>query len=429
MHLKKNKLGWQFWILLNFCLFAGQLFRWQLTANLAIYVHDLLLAIFVGCNWLIISQRQQLLKFLRHLVKNNWVKSGLIWIGGGWMLAGITGQNLIYPLLYLIKYLTYGLAFFNWWLIYRQLGKYQKITWQRVLLFSLSLIFLVGLGQYLLVPDTRFLASEGWDPHYYRLQGFFFDPNFMGMILVMFLTFSLFTNWSKILPFLPVKLTNWLIIFFNSLIVIGISLTFSRSSYLSLLIVLALNCWPKPWQIFKEIFQPTKWGTFLSTATKINLFYLAVFLVMTLLSPKPGGEGVNLARTATITSRLENSQTDLTSLTPSQLIIGRGLFVPQPATAVQPGHPQHAHFADNILVFWFSGTGLVGLILFSAGLISLIKSHSWSTASQILTLAIFSHSLFNLTIWESFNLITYGLIMIALSSASSPKKIVANLDI
>ncbi|MBP9814685.1 O-antigen ligase family protein [Candidatus Woesebacteria bacterium] len=50
------------------------------------------------------------------------------------------------------------------------------------------------LLQYIFVPDLRFLAQIGWDPHMYRAVGLIFDPPVAGVVLGMLFFISLVKN-------------------------------------------------------------------------------------------------------------------------------------------------------------------------------------------------------------------------------------------
>jgi len=91
---------------------------------------------------------------------------------------------------------------------------FQIIIWS-------TLIF--GLIQYFFWPDFTAFSAFNWDPHLYRLVGTFFDPTFIGLILLLFII-KIYFNYSfnKLLLFIPY---------------LGLALTYSRSSLLALFIV------------------------------------------------------------------------------------------------------------------------------------------------------------------------------------------------
>lgn len=119
--------------------------------------------------------------------------------------------------------------------------------------------------QYFLYPDLRNLFYQGWDPHLYRTFGVFFDTSISAAIFGVFL---LVVNQ----PFIRI------------IYLLLVALSFSRSIYLGLTITL----------IYLFIQQ--------KQFKKIVLF-LAIFIALIFVIPKPSGEGVNLKRLYSINSR------------------------------------------------------------------------------------------------------------------------------
>lgn len=101
---------------------------------------------------------------------------------------------------------------------------------RKILIFNINEIFIyagvilsiLGILQFIFIPDLRFLQTSGWDPHYFRAVSTFLDPNFLGGFLVL----------SLLSTFLYEFKNQKLRIFFLSLLYICLTLTFSRSSYL-----------------------------------------------------------------------------------------------------------------------------------------------------------------------------------------------------
>lgn len=94
-------------------------------------------------------------------------------------------------------------------------------------LYSGLFICIAGVFQLILLPDFETLdLSLGWDPHKFRLASTFFDPNFVGVYLVLIV--SLLLSQKK-------KYTHVFVIFVTS-----IFLTFSRSAWLALSIVVLI---------------------------------------------------------------------------------------------------------------------------------------------------------------------------------------------
>lgn len=95
----------------------------------------------------------------------------------------------------------------------------------QTLLYSGIILSIIGLLQFIILPDLQFFSSGGWDPHFYRTVSTFLDPNFAGAYfsLTFLLLMSLRTR------------RLWQSILFLSLVYIALLTTFSRSSYLMFL--------------------------------------------------------------------------------------------------------------------------------------------------------------------------------------------------
>jgi len=162
-----------FW--LSFSL--GQLQRFQLSGNIAFYLHDILISIFViGFLW---QQKKSIFKSKNIWRDNKLEISFLIWIFLGMIIGLIESRVGIKSFLYLFRLIDYGIFVFA----LTQL----KIKYPPYLgfIFAGSLISIWGLWQYFVMPDVRFLNIFGWDNHYYRLISTLFDPAFTGIVLVI----------------------------------------------------------------------------------------------------------------------------------------------------------------------------------------------------------------------------------------------------
>ncbi|KKP59369.1 MAG: hypothetical protein UR54_C0028G0005 [Candidatus Roizmanbacteria bacterium GW2011_GWA2_34_18] len=133
-------------------------------------------------------------------------------------------------------------------------------------IFTLAVLTIIStLIQYFLYPDLRNLLYLGWDPHLYRTFGVFFDTSISAAIFgILFLTINQ-----------PVIKIIYLIL---------IALSFSRAIYLGLSLTLIYIFIQK--KQFKKI-----------------LLFLLFFITLVFFIPKPAGEGVNLKRFYSITSR------------------------------------------------------------------------------------------------------------------------------
>jgi hypothetical protein len=225
----------------------------------------------------------------------------------------------------------------------------------------------------------RYLVAYGWDDHYYRLLGTQLDPAFAGAILLItfFLTFNMkYMHWRSVL---------------QTLIVVGMGLTFSRATYLaftlSLVFFIGLN-----WRRGRK----KLW----------HFVYLPLLILVIFLAPKPTGEGVNLTRTSTIVSRVTNTNQVIQQTTPAQWLLGGGMFVSRDTSMndnSNAGLADHANVPDNLIVTMISGLGIIGVGILLAALWSAKKNIAmypvWTLA---LFLGILIHSQFNNTVFQPF---------------------------
>ncbi len=265
----------------------------------------------------------------------------------------VLSGGLIYPLFYLLRLFIYPSLYFA-------VKLYSGPNLSKAIVFSLVLFSLLGLAQYLFLPDMRYLKLIGFDDHYYRLIGSLYDPNFTGAIfagvaLVLIATGQLLLS-----------------LFFVGLL----ALTFSRASFLCFGAGLL-------YLLFKK-------------RQKKILFFLFILSLLIWLTPKPFGEGVNLLRTFSIFSRLGSWQGGLT-LFSERPILGWGYNTLRNIIGSR-------FQIDNSYLYLAATTGIIGL---SAFIYLLYKS--WSVLSslpaRLFFLTILIHSLFNNSlffIWISF---------------------------
>lgn len=138
----------------------------------------------------------------------------------------LTPIQFLLSFLYTIRFSAYVLL---GWEIYSGAYPLLKDTIPQVLIASGFSLAILGLAQFIFLPDLRFLAQYGWDPHFYRTTSTFLDPNFIGAFFV--LTLILITSLSKS-SFLP----RWQSISLFILVFLALLTTFSRSSYLMFLV-------------------------------------------------------------------------------------------------------------------------------------------------------------------------------------------------
>lgn len=347
-----------FWLVLS----LGQLQRIQLPNNIAFYAHDLIVTLFV---LVFLWQFRNKLKIDFEKYKLELTFIGIMLFS---MLIGFfEGRVDFKSLLYLARLVDYSIFVFA-------LNKV-KIKYPPYLgfIFSGSVIALWGLWQYFVMPDVRFLNIFGWDNHYYRLISTIFDPAFTGIILVI--TLGL---WQKLVK----KVNKNIIFIFQLLLTIAIAATFSRASYLAF-----------SWLTVHQFF---------SSKNKRKWLLLGIIFLITITKlPKPGGEGVNLARTSTIEARSENVRENLITLEGPQWIWGRGLF--NDDAQKESYTNQHAQLPDNLFVLVINATGLVGFVYFLRILVKWLYFYSQKDSLwTVLLIVTIAHSMFNNTMLQPF---------------------------
>lgn len=267
-------------------------------------------------------------------------------------LPFLLSGNVLYPLLYLVRLIIYPSLYFAT----RQFPIKKILPY---IVVSLMAFCIFGFFQYLFMPDMRFLKLLGFDDHYYRLIGTFYDPNFTGAILSA-LSLALFSlNF-----FVP-----------GIISIILLALTFSRAAFLSFgLGIIYLLISKKKYPL---------------------LLLLLVFAIIIYLIPKPFGEGVNLLRTVSIFSRFESWKSGLL-LFIERPILGYGFNTLRNITGDR-------YQIDNSYIFLLATTGIFGLGSFIYLLKEIFKK---ITLTQKLFLgSLLVHSFFNNSlffIWISF---------------------------
>lgn len=137
--------------------------------------------------------------------------------------------------MYIARITLFGIYFYLLILTHvsKRLAKY-------ILLAIAALIPSICLIQYIMIPDLRFLAQFGWDPHMYRAVGLIFDPPIVGVMLGVLLIVSLRTALPDDLDNEQNKYTNslnrvkyYVPVLLNFLAVIFL---YSRSTYIAVIL-------------------------------------------------------------------------------------------------------------------------------------------------------------------------------------------------
>jgi len=335
--------------LLIFSITLGQFGKISLGSGVNLYLHDIITILILVFS----KPRKTQSKLLKPILAFSAVSAASL------LLASRTMPytDVLIGSLYLWRWLSYAAVF----LIAKQ-NKPKNL--KQALIASGFIIAVTGLLQYILLPDTRFLFTSHWDDHYYRLIGTFFDPNFTGIFLVISLLLLL-TSWKK-------NFYNFLTLFTVSAALV---LTYSRASYLSLLA-----------------------GLFTYSLIKKNykhiLFAVALFILSLPFLPRPGGEGVNLLRTASINARIASTKQTF-SLIKQKPILGHGFNT---LRYVRNDFISHASAGtDNSLVFLLATTGIIGTLIYLWLLGQMFKLYS--NALPPILAATLIHAQFNNTLF------------------------------
>ena len=340
----------------------GQFGRFQLGSNLAVYYHDLLIP-FLVLFWLIAHLKLHLPFILPRFWA--WLPAfglaALISI----VLSTANSADQFTSLLYLIRWLNLALLFPVTYDLLRH--RLLTLNLEKFLLLAALIVAVAGLLQYTLIPDTRSLFLLGWDDHYNRLIATLFDPSFTGAILI----FGLILVWkTKAHPLL------------EALLLVSLALTYSRASYLTLAVVLVLN--------------------FCLVKNRLHTLLLGfLFTTLMLLLPTNLGEGTNLARSNSVTSRLESSQSALSNFR-DHALTGSGFYSLPTKLAPRPGIVSHTSAPDNSYLLLLSTTGLIGFLVYFYFHLRIFHC-SLRHRALFLTLAALSlHALFNNTLFYPF---------------------------
>ncbi len=259
--------------------------------------------------------------------------------------------------LYLIRWVVYaGIYFVVYDLIYNSKLKISNFKLQiaKWLIISGTVSAILGLLQYIFIPDTRFLEKYGWDPHLYRLIGAFFDPGFLGLILVLTLILLILEIWpSKKNPFWKTIIKDKKKVFLIVISYVALALTYSRASYLSYLLSMAFI-------------------SFFKKSPKFFLAVLFIFILTVFSLPRPEGEGVRLERESTIKYRIMNWQQSIFIFSKNP-IFGVGF------NAYRFAQRRYGFLNEEIWLFTHAGAGADSsllLILATTGLVG-FSSYLW----------------------------------------------------
>lgn len=274
-------------------------------------------------------------------------------------------------------------AYFSVYLALKMLMVKKLVTKQntvKLLIVVGVLLAVLGWAQYFLYPDLRNLYYLGWDPHFKRIFSTYLDPNYFGLMMVLTII-SMFSLWGKYYfkisrKFLSVaQILALCLLFF---IFMTLMFTYSRSSYLSLVVSL---------------------GFFFVLKRKFKLLAGSVLALITamVILPRPEGAGVQLERVFSVETRIESWREALRIFADNP-ILGIG-FNTSRIVKIRYNflldNPSSNHAGagfDNSLLFVAATTGLMGFLSYLIFLLGAFRNVDVKAKTSLL--AIIVHSVF-----------------------------------
>lgn len=262
-------------------------------------------------------------------------------------------SSLLIPSLYLLRLLAYLALYFS-------LTRSKIIIPLQYFYTSAAISLGIGLLQYFLMPDMRWGQYLGWDDHLSRLTLPHFDPTFSAVMfsLALFIT--------------PLK--YW---YLSILLSFGILLTYSRSVWLALFFT----------------------GICFIRNKSILLLSIILLVVSIFALPQKFGEGTNLLRTYSISSRFD---ADISYFQKYKwdLLIGRGMNT-HILDSTPSLYDNHATGPNNSYLYLISTAGILGLIGWGIFMFTLYQRSLYKP----MLFFFFAASLFNNVMFYPFTLL------------------------
>lgn len=234
---------------------------------------------------------------------------------------------------YILRLIAYTSIYFSIVL----LSKSHKSNLLKLLAVSGFITIIIGYLQLLFYPNLRNLFYAGWDEHLYRIFTTFLDPNFSGIIFVLFFNLLLTT-----------KILERYKIYLLPLISIAIVLTFSRTAVIVFGLSLLVYALSK--KSLKIVY------VFIIASVIIGSFY---FLI-------PKKESTNFFRTASTFARVEHYKEGFTIFSKNP-IFGIGFNSYRYALdrygfkdKMKYGPSHGASGNDNSFLFILATSGIIG---------------------------------------------------------------------
>ena len=376
------------------CLFGGfllgQLGGITLWPGVTIYVHDIILVIFLLASTIFIFRRKKFVKPSLFTPIAAFVAVGAVSLLVN--LFRFSVPQIGEASLYLFRFAAYACLY----VVLVADGRLSSIfLLTRLFWFGVG-ITLAGFVQYIWYPELRNLSYLGWDPHYLRLFSTFFDPNFAGILIVCTFLLGMYLWQKKRSPLIAAA---------EAVNLIALYLTFSRSSYLAfVLAIFAYILFRKQWRI---------------------LILLAVFVLAVIFIPKPGGHTLLLTREASTLARIGNWKESMGIIAKAPLF-GNGFNTLR--FVYEKSHPEitsgpiskAAAGLDSSILFILATTGIVGLAAYTWILMSVVRlfwNHKRPVQARGIMIAILvallTHSLFTNSLFYPWVMLWFWIFMAA----------------
>lgn len=297
------------WLLVALVLSLGfgQLLRFDYF-DIHFYLHDLLVVAIIVTNLRSIFVGNPAGRLLAGKIGPKLLLVGLLlgWINA---LTVFNLETLGIPFLYTARLLSYLLLYY---VLHATKTRLNASLW----LLSGGISIVIGMLQYILMPDMRVFQYLGWDDHLNRITLPHYDPTFSSIFFTLFglLAIDLKKYWLGVAA-IP-----------------AILLSYARSTWLSL--------------AFTYI---SKYRRFSSLFIVICLLIIPFFVL-----PTKNGEGTNLMRTYSISSRLQHDWSLLSKGGYNSIFgVGYNTFALQ---------AKNASGANNSYLQILLTTGILGLV-------------------------------------------------------------------
>lgn len=272
--------------------------------------------------------------------------------------------NVLVGVLYLLRITLYFYLCKLSFNVIREDPKLKQVILNSLLAVS-SAVAIFGWVQYFFYPDLTSLKYLGWDDHLYRLVGTFLDPGFTSLIIVFGAVISFVKKKYLLLAFFAVTL----------------AFTYSRAGYLALTASLFF-------------------ASFLFKRFKTFFIVLIYFLVIIFLLPRPAGEGVNLTRMYSISSRIDNYKETFEIFKKSpvfgvgfnNICLARKIYLKDVDLS-----SHSCSGSDSSLLLILATTGILGFMVFVSSVSKMLLSLKRGYCAKVflvLISALFVHSFF-----------------------------------